>query len=146
MKLHALTVLTASLLIAAGAPEDAKKELDRLKGTWSVTAAESEGQKAPEEEVRSIKMTFSADKMTINQKGKDLPMEFRLDPTKKPRTIDIVPTEGAQKGKVIAGIYQLDGDELKLCLSRPGKEQRPTEFATKAGSESVLLTLKRDKP
>jgi hypothetical protein len=43
------------------------------------------------------------------------------------------------------GIYALDGDSLKICVSQP-KADRPTEFATKKGSNSSLVILKREKP
>jgi hypothetical protein len=45
----------------------------------------------------------------------------------------------------LEGIYQLDGDTWKICLKVSGKE-RPTKFETKAGSELVLATLKRQTP
>ncbi|HKA07629.1 MAG TPA: hypothetical protein VKD71_10250, partial [Gemmataceae bacterium] len=45
------------------------------------------------------------------------------------------------------GIYQLDGDTLKVSLSidPTNVDQRPTEFTTKAGEMRVLLTFKRLK-
>src|SRR5205823_12647910 len=47
--------------------------------------------------------------------------------------------------KTALGIYQFDGDTLKLCLSiDPAKvSERPAEFAAKAGAKRVVLTLRR---
>jgi uncharacterized protein (TIGR03067 family) len=67
-----------------------------------------------------------------------------LDPDKTPKTIDLTLTGGSNKGKTLAGIYQLDGDNLKVCLFGVGKD-RPKEFDTKKGTDGMLLVLKRKK-
>src|SRR5205823_4054339 len=41
------------------------------------------------------------------------------------------------------GIYELEGDTWKICLTLTAKE-RPKEFAAPAGSGLALETLKRD--
>jgi hypothetical protein len=47
----------------------------------------------------------------------------------------------------VLSIYDLNGDEMKLCLRRPGNPQgRPTAFATERNSDLVLMVLKREKP
>ena len=58
--------------------------------------------------------------------------------------LKIVRPETADRG-IIRGIYQLDGDRLKICLGEPGKG-RPAKFETKPGSGHKLLELKRAKP
>jgi uncharacterized protein (TIGR03067 family) len=70
---------------------------------------------------------------------------FVLDPGKKPKTIDIKFTEGPEKGNTSLGIYELDGDTLKICLTITAKD-RPTEFAAKAKSGHGFEVLKREKP
>jgi uncharacterized protein (TIGR03067 family) len=54
-------------------------------------------------------------------------------------------TEGPEKGNTALGIYELDGDEWKLCLTITAKD-RPTEFAAKPKSGLGLEVLKREKP
>ena len=67
-------------------------------------------------------------------------ISFTLDPLKKPKaTDDILPD-----GKMIHGIYQLDGDMLKSCVAAAGKE-RPAEFAAGAGTGHTLRVFKRVK-
>jgi uncharacterized protein (TIGR03067 family) len=145
MKAQTLAALIAFLLIAAAAPDDeAKKERVKLKGTWSVVSAETNGEKVPDLETKDIKMVFDGDKFIPKKGEQGKPATFVLDPTKKPKTIDIIIPEGNEQGQAMQGIYELNGDDLKLCFNRPGKE-RPTEFAGKA-KETVLMLLKRDKP
>jgi hypothetical protein len=40
------------------------------------------------------------------------------------------------------GIYELSGDELKICLADPGAD-RPKEFASAKGSKATYMVLKR---
>jgi uncharacterized protein (TIGR03067 family) len=71
-------------------------------------------------------------------------IRVKLDPSASPKLVDISVAGGTQKGAVIKGIYQLKGDELKVC-ARVFGNGRPTEFASPAGSSIVLLVLKRQK-
>jgi Leucine Rich Repeat (LRR) protein len=69
---------------------------------------------------------------------------YHLDPTKTPHHIDLV-TVGPLR-KTMLGIYQLDGDMLKVCISvNPDRvEERPTEFVTKPGPVlRGMVTLRR---
>lgn len=43
------------------------------------------------------------------------------------------------------GIYELDGDSLKVCRAGPGGATRPTDFTAAAGSKRVLATYRRAK-
>jgi uncharacterized protein (TIGR03067 family) len=70
---------------------------------------------------------------------------FELDPTQKPKTIDLVDVD-VEKKRLIRGIYFLEGDTLTVCYREAEKGERPTEFATKPDSGFVLFVLKREKP
>jgi len=87
-----------------------------------------------------IKFMFKEDTLTARQ-----PAKYKLDPAKKPKTIDVLPTDGLDKDKTIEGIYEIKGEELTVCVAKPGSP-RPTEFASKAGSGHVLFVLKKAKP
>jgi uncharacterized protein (TIGR03067 family) len=81
---------------------------------------------------------FTEDKVklsAIDEKGEGT---FTIDQTKQPKTIDI---RISDKEKAL-GIYELDGDTLKLCMieDRDGNA-RPTEFAGK--DKAILLVFKR---
>ena len=67
-----------------------------------------------------------------------------IDPTKKPKTVDLTITEGQDKGKTALGIYEFSDGTRKVCLAPAGKE-RPTEFAAPTGSDHILAVLKRVK-
>jgi uncharacterized protein (TIGR03067 family) len=54
--------------------------------------------------------------------------------------MDTISTEKEVK----LGIYELDGDRYKVCFAPAGKP-RPSEFASKPGSGSLLQAWKRKK-
>jgi uncharacterized protein (TIGR03067 family) len=131
---------------SAKAPDDKKK----LQGTWEMVEAERGGQKVGEE-LGKVKLSFQGDALVLTMGGEDKQATFKLDPTQKPKAIDVMPQDGSEKGKTLRAIYSLDGDTLKLCLDDRGDQERPTEFTTKGGTSLMLLVLKRqaddkDKP
>jgi uncharacterized protein (TIGR03067 family) len=69
---------------------------------------------------------------------------IRIDPAAKPKTMDIIGTEGPNKGKTFLAIYELNGDTLRICYDLTGKV-RPTEFKTRKGEPLFLATYKRAK-
>jgi uncharacterized protein (TIGR03067 family) len=115
----------------------------KLQGLWQVTAAEAQGEKLAAEAASGVRFVFDGDKLLINQgdEGKKTAV-FKLNAAAKPKTIDLVEEEGK---KTVQGIYEFDGDTLKLCLAEAGSgAARPTVFATKAGTRHALFVLKRD--
>jgi RNA polymerase sigma factor (sigma-70 family) len=125
---------------------------DAIPGVWQVTSVQVDGKEAPDEgefkKIKAAKWVFTADKVTVRTEGeKDAPATYRLDPSKKPKELDVTPEEGPnnEKGKVMPAIYSLEGDVLKICAHGPEDGPRPTELATKEGGKTILLTLKREK-
>jgi uncharacterized protein (TIGR03067 family) len=144
-----LLALAAGVLVAAEAPkEDAgKKDLKAMQGTWEAVSHEEDGRKATEEERKKaqVRLVVKGDEYTISF-GKTVGGKgtLKLDPGKKPKQIDVVLGDGPFKGKAMLGIYELKGDELRVCTAMPGKE-RPKEFSTKKGSQRYLIGYKRLK-
>jgi uncharacterized protein (TIGR03067 family) len=78
---------------------------------------------------------------------------IKLNPDSKPQTIDSwfikasceKLEEDILKEPPVLGIYELSGDTLRVCWAPLENRNRPTEFASKAGSGHGLLVLKREK-
>ena len=143
MRMIPMSLLAAGcfLLVAADA-EAVKKEEAKLKGVWSlVSLVEPSGEKVPEEVVKDAKVVFNDGKMTVKIGGQDHQVVYKLDPGLKPPAIDWTD----EKGKVSKGIYELKGDDLKICGSGPDFE-RPKDFKTNKETKTGLIILKRDKP
>jgi uncharacterized protein (TIGR03067 family) len=146
MTANALWTLTAALALAAPAAE-VKKDEDRLQGNWKVTSVENAGKKADPKDFANWKMVVAGDKITEFD-GKEVMDEytFRLDAAARPAAIDMTSLAGKSRGKTMQGIYRLEGDTLTVCVSEPGKKDRPREFRSAEDSAHVLLVFQRVKP
>jgi len=141
--LAALALCAGLALAAAAADDDVPTDQDRLQGVWKLIALESDGKKAPDEVVKAMRLTVKGDKLYLREENKEEEAPFKLDPSKTPRTMDLTVRVG-DKTDTVRLIYELKGDELKLCGGRVGKD-RPSEFATRPGSGLHLLLFRREK-
>jgi uncharacterized protein (TIGR03067 family) len=66
-------------------------------------------------------------------------MMYELDPFAKPKAIDL--DNGGDKK--FACVYSLDSDTLKICAPLMPGGSRPAQVASKKGSGTRLLVLKR---
>jgi uncharacterized protein (TIGR03067 family) len=89
------------------------------------------------------RVVFGTDEITLKGEGKPVEGRYELNPTKKPKCIDV-----AVDGKKLLGIYQLHGDKLKLCLNEDPGGERPTEFVSTGGRSpnDLLIVLECEKP
>jgi uncharacterized protein (TIGR03067 family) len=101
-----------------------------------------DGRNVPAEDVKGDRIEVKGNNFNMTTKGAVSRGTFKLDAVSTPGTLDMTFTEGPEKGNSYLGIFQVDGDKLKLCRADFGKE-RPTVFAGKAGGGHVLETLKR---
>jgi uncharacterized protein (TIGR03067 family) len=124
---------------------DLEKEVRKFQGTWTFESSEAGGMKLPISELKGLILTFEGHKHTV-KKGDDVIQvgTQKLDPSKSPKTIDVTMAEGPNKGTVMLGIYEIDGDTLKVCFDPQGKK-RPTEFKSAPGSENFVNVHKRVK-
>ena len=120
---------------------------DSLQGVWVGQSMEAGGKAAPAEAARRMRFTFKGDKLLMKGNFNDereLECSYKLDPKKAPKQLDVAPPN---ERKLILGIYEANGDELKICMRHASSsEGRPSEFATKAGSQLVLIVFKKQKP
>lgn len=147
----------AILPIAADATEEevTKKEMAKLQGTWAAVSVERGGKTLPDEEVKKldIRLTIKGDEFMLMPLASTGPEHFphgnfRINPAKNPKTIDFavqLPFNLAKKTSTVLGIYELDGDSLKLFQSRPDQE-RPVEFKTTPKSDLDIIVYKRVSP
>src|SRR5262249_14838532 len=121
---------------------------EKLQGTWTVVSMERRGKAAPADEVNAYKVIIKGDLFTVEDKreGKEEEqLKITLDPTKKPKAIDLIP-QGRKKGRgTLKGIYELDGDTLKINVTKRENGERPTAFASGTDKDESLLVLKREK-
>jgi uncharacterized protein (TIGR03067 family) len=96
--LAALLMLLSGKLAAVHAEDEG--DGDKIHGSWTVYTGEKAGRKAPAEELKDVRMTFSGGKFTWKTGEKETEGTFSLDATKTPREISM-----SAEGKKLTGIY-----------------------------------------
>ncbi len=137
-----LAALLISPLLAAPVPKAPKvKDDEVIVGVWKVEALDTGGGKFLDpDQIAKTRFYF-------DEKGRyffDTPTplalggKFKIDPTAKAKTFEF-----AFDDQTLRGLYELDGETLKLCWNQTDGSL-PTEF--KADGKGVLVwTLKRAK-
>ena len=148
MKARALVILSAGLLAAAAPPriDEAKRELSRMQGTWTMEALEVNGEEVPAKKLMGTTLTIKGDKYVVKVKDNSYETTIKLDPSKDPKHIDTYFPNGTELPKLSKGVYELDGDTLKICRHQTPGEDRPRSFVTSAGTYVFVVTWKRKKP
>jgi uncharacterized protein (TIGR03067 family) len=131
------------LILAVLAFTVAPDDRDQMQGVWLVESLQEDGRAAPDEkavtEVVIKENQFIVKYATLQHEAIN---NFRLDGSKEPKGLDIITPE---LGRPLLGIYQLEGDTLRICWSSTPGGQRPDAFATKVDSGRRLAVLKRKK-
>ncbi len=144
----ALTMAAGLLLASFGPRSDAgdkddavKKDMKLLQGTWLMESFEINGKPLPAEKVKSIKVTIKGDRYSVDLGEKSFELTFKIDPTKKPKAIDLTVTMGDEKA-VTHGIYEVSADTFKVCRTTEAGKERPTTFSGKEGMAFAVYKRK----
>ena len=135
---------------AAPAPgQSAEAELQKFQGAWVMIAAEMDGKKVHDAQVKQSKITFVGDKVELftphQHKDKIVASVAKLDLTKNPKEMHWVRTAGPNAGTTMIAIYEFEGpDQYQICFDPAGLAV-PKKFGTKAGSGHIWHTWKRVK-
>lgn len=144
--MNAMHLISAALVLlpAVAGDNPAKKEQEKLQGAWTIERLDFNGQDVTDK----YKFQVAIKGNRISVEGNDAvqkdygQVEFKLDPRTTPPCIDLTVSVGGQKGATLEGIYQVKGNELKLCVQVFGNE-RPGKFESPAGKSVALVVLKK---
>jgi uncharacterized protein (TIGR03067 family) len=126
----------------------AQADLSALAGVWQEVSRQRDGLVVPAAQLAILTQTETGE--ARQQLGERVVYEGKvsIDTTRNPKAIDYLQTSGASPagspGDVRLGIYEIDGDRLRICLARAGAE-RPKTFDASAGTGLVLSTYERRK-
>jgi uncharacterized protein (TIGR03067 family) len=147
-RMKAVTVfalLLASVVLAEPTPE-AKKELDRLQGTWVMVGLEVNGETVPEARIQGTTLVIKGDNYVTHVKDTKRETTIEVDPGKKPKAIDMYFPDGTNAPKLSKGVYELEGDTLKVCRHQMPGEDRPSQIGSWPNTNLFVVTWKRQKP
>jgi uncharacterized protein (TIGR03067 family) len=132
-------ITCAVLLAGAGTARAGDTDEQKLQGKWIVESFEYNGNQV--DRLKEAVREFKDGKYSLTPKaGEGIEGTATLDATKKPKTIDL-----DINSRVLKGIYELEGDTLKMCYNLT-KDERPTEFTSKPDTGLILIVHKRGKP
>jgi uncharacterized protein (TIGR03067 family) len=141
---NALLILAAITFVAADGDAN-KKDMEKLQGDWAAVSMIRDGMPFPRDDAQAFFRTVKGDRYTVFRYDEVVnKWTFTIDATKEPKTMDVLPEGTDDKAKASLGIYEFDGDKLKVCFAMPGKD-RPTGFASKEGSGHALTVWEREK-
>ncbi len=148
MRLFLALLLSTTLLLAAPVPKDKAKpkDEDALLGNWAGEKFDDSGAgKGPsQEQFQKLRYVFNKDhefKM-LTGRNDEFQGSFKLDTTSVPKSIDIeLKTPFEQK---LLGLYELDGESLKICYTLRSDLNRPKEVKAIKG-ETYFMTFSRVK-
>ena len=134
-----LLLLSAALLRADDSPKGDKD----LQGTWEAVACVRDGKDQPPDK-GAIVATVEGDALTLKVGDEARKCSLKVDASRTPRSMDVLPEDGPHKGETIKAVYEIKGDELRVCHGEPGAD-RPTGLSAKEGSGLTVMTFKRVK-
>jgi len=135
-RLTAMVALGVLVLTASSAKAD---DQEKFQGVWKADKAVEGGMETSANEVSKMSIEFKGNKAIPRRGGRtEKDAEFKLDSSKSPKTIDIK----EQGSTTVLGIYEFDGDRLKICFAKEGGE-RPTKFKSPEGSKISYFVLKK---
>lgn len=128
--------------------EAVAKALESFSGTWEIASMTPAG---ATKDARRLVFRKDGTYAAVDGDGKELwAGTFEVDPTASPKVWDHRSDDAKKEGKDVLGIYELDGDRLKVaCVVGQWKggewagKARPKGFDAKAAD--VVIDLKRAK-
>lgn len=136
------------VLTAVASTQDAAEDVKKLQGEWVMASLEYDGQSSPEENVKRFRRKVDGAKYTVTiTKGDDVQTvkrTFKVDPSKKPKAVDVTTKDKEGNDITILGIYEVDGDTHKVCMA-PKDQPRPTDDTSSEGSGRTVIVWKRAK-
>jgi len=112
------------------APREAPKEGEAkpIEGTWRVIEVDANGKHSAQETSTKQRWVITRDRLTMHyDDGGSDEITYQVDPTQKPKRIDLTFSTGAFGGMTFLGIFELNGDQLKVCYTK-AQGKRPSEF------------------
>jgi uncharacterized protein (TIGR03067 family) len=118
------------------------EHLRALEGEWHFVGLQVDGGDMPAAAFAQSRMLIDGDRFRMESPEANYDGTFNIDVTTEPMRIDIAFVEGPEAGQSSAGIFELDGDQLTICLGLVGSS-RPVGFSTRPGSGHALERLRR---
>lgn len=132
------SVIVVVLLAGLAEQTDAQE----IQGVWQLTSITIVGEVRTDVRDRAIEIEGKS--LMMLQKGRQIRAKtIRLDWSKHPKHIDLT----SETTQPMYGLYELEGDTLRICFYRNLKYQRnrPDSFVSDANRRTTIYTYVRRK-
>lgn len=137
-------LLVLPFLAGAPVPPDPKKADDGLEGVWILKEREASGRKYPNPAGSSVyTLVVAGDRYAFRTHGGKLSFD-----AKNKRHVDMNVDSGRYKDRVVPGIYERDGDTLKLAIPTSmiaANMARPEDMKTAPTARVTIYTFERER-
>ena len=121
-------------------------DLGPLRGEWEMVSAVRAGQPLGAEFVATGRQVLLGDVTTVRFRGQVFMQgTTTIDDSAVPMTVDYLLTHSPGRGKRQLGIFERDGDTLRVCVALPGRA-RPEDFETRQGDDRTLMVWRPGVP
>jgi uncharacterized protein (TIGR03067 family) len=119
-----------------GGPAQGSDE-EIVRGVWVVIHSEDSGKEVSP--AKDLALVLDKNKVIARLRGEIIAEGiYSLDSSKTPKWIDITIQD-----RNYLGIYQLEGDILRICHGDPDQPIRSTRFVSEPGTENRVVVLLR---
>jgi uncharacterized protein (TIGR03067 family) len=127
----------------AEAPQKRQEPTTEFEGEWQMVSGVMNGVPIERSAVQWVRRVTTG-RQTIVYAGPQtmMKMEFATDSSKSPKAIDYFNTGGSNKGTSQLGIFEFEGDLLRVCTAAPGAA-RPSAFQSVPGDGTMFTIWKR---
>lgn len=125
--------------------KDADTDLKALEGTWQLSDLMADPPLPADREVmlKEHRWLIKGDVLTMFSGPRVEAYSLTLDPSQTPKAIDLTSFNENEADRTLMGIYSIDQDTLKICLSFGGDAQRPKEMQPAKDLGHIVHVLKR---
>ncbi len=156
-----MVMLAVSIFFATdtSTTEAAKKEMEALRGIWTIVSIQSENSLGKEIFKEGSSFIIEDSKMTFKRPIGTDPGTLKIDLASNPPTLDFSSQHFRSNRGLsmldswlrIQGIYRLRGNSLTICLvfqcdASMLPKDLPTDFTTQGDKNRILLVLHRENP
>ena len=127
-------------------PRPRRRRRRRDQGIWAVESMSFNGTRLPDDPTAGAKLTAFDGKDYVQRHGQAIVEEgtYEVDPSKTPAAIDFVIKKGPDAGKRQLGIYELEGNTLRVCAVRARFQEAAEVVRRRSGC--LLVVNKRFRP
>lgn len=133
-----------TLALATGCASRQENDTDKLQGSWQAVAIDQTDLQLPpegEKTLRTLKIHFSGDKVTVEANGKNVQnATYFLNTEKFPREITFKPGE-SKHARPDIGIYKLEGNQFTLAGGND--TVTPTAFKSSKAPFALCITFEK---